>query len=223
MGEYNYMKKLIYALIMSIVVGEILIFYNRILSGVGIHIIILLIIILIIIFGNLSPKTKNILQSLILLPLLRIISLSIPQLSKNVYIQHVIIYGIMFIPIYLIMKHQHILYKESGTSSSILLYRSPSLKRVYIYVPTVMLTIITIVKIGQYMSIIPNIQAISPDVANVIGELVSIFLIIILSISLLVSDTKCWNKYISNTINICSIPLLLAFVTIVIHKIMVVI
>jgi hypothetical protein len=219
-GEYNNMKKLIYIPIMSIAIGELLIFYDRILAGAGIHIISLLVIILIIIFGNLSPRTENILQSLILLPLLRIISLSIPQLSEKIYIQYLIIYGIVLIPIYLILKNQHVLHNDSGTGSSILLYISPSFKRVYVYAPTIVLTIIIIGMIGQYMSIIPDIQTISPDVTNVIGEFVSIFLIIILSISLLVSDTKYWNKYVSNSINIYSIPLLLTFVTIVIHKIM---
>lgn len=223
MGEYEDMKKWIYEPIIGIAIGEFLIFYDRILAGVGIHIINLLAIILIIIFGNLSQKTRNILQSLILLPLLRITSLSIPQLSENIYVQHLIIYGIMLVPIYLIMKNQHILCNESGTSSSILLYISPSFKRIYIYVPTIILTIVMIGMIGQYIGIIPDIQTIPSEVTYVIGEFVSIFLIAILSISLLVSDTKYWDKYISNIVNIYSVPLLLTFVTIVIHKIMIVI
>lgn len=223
MGEYDNMKNWIYIPIIGIAIGELLILYDKILAGVGIHIISLLAIILIIIFGNLSLKTKNILQSMILLPLLRIISLSIPQLFENIYVQHMTIYGIVLIPIYLTMRYQHILYKESGASLSILLYSSPSFKRVYIYEPTIILTIILIGMVGQYIGIVPNIQTISSDITGAIGKLVSIFLIIILSISLLVSDTKYWNKYMSNTVNIYSIPLLLTFVTVVIHKIMTVI
>lgn len=203
------MKKLTYIPIIGIAIGEILIFDNKLIAGIGIHIISLLAIILIIIFGNLSMKTKNILQSLILLPLLRIISLSIPQLSKNIYVQYLIIYCIVLIPIYLIMKHQYMIHKESGTS-----------RRVYVYEPVIILAIIVIAMVGQYIGIIPDIQTPPSEVTYAIGKFVSIFLIIILSISTLVSDTKYWNEYISNSINIYSNPLLLIFVAIVINKIM---
>lgn len=220
MGEYDDMKKLTYVPIIGIAIGEILIFDNKIVAGAGIHIMSLLAIILIIIFGSLSLKTKNILQSLILLPIMRIISLSISQLSNNINVQLLIIYGIMIVPIYLIMRHQYMIHKESGTSTSILLYNSSASKRVYIYEPITILMIIVIAMIGQYIGTIPYIHASSSDV-TVIGEFVSIFLVIVLSISLLVSDTKYCNKYISETINIYSGPLLLVFATIVINKIMV--
>jgi len=118
------------------------------------------------------------------------------------------------------MKNQHVLQKESGVSTSILLCSFPSSRRVYIYVPTVVLTIVIVGMIGQYIGVIPNIRIISPDV---IGEFVSIFLIVILSISFLASDTKYWSEYISSNMNICSGPLLLTFITIVIHKIMLII
>lgn len=115
------------------------------------------------------------------------------------------------------------LHKESETSTSILLYSSPSLKRVYIYVPTVVLTIVVMGVLGQYIGVIPNVQTPSSEVMYVIGEFVSIFLIIILSISFLMSDTKYWNEYISRNVNIYSSPLILTFITIVIHKIMIII
>lgn len=219
MGEYNDMKKWTYLPIIGIVIGELLILSNNILAGIGLHIINLLAIILIIIFGNLSLNVKNVLQSLTLLPLLRIISLSIPQFDGNFdgNVRYLIMYGIMLVPIYMIMKNQYILHKEYGTNLSILLYSSPSFKRVYIYMPTVILLMFIMIMIGQYVGVIPNIQTIQPEV---IGEFVSIFLIIILSISLLVSDTKYWNEYISRGISIYSSPLLLIFVTIVINKIM---
>lgn len=219
MGECD-MRKWTYISILGTIVGELLIFHGQILTGLGVHIINLLAIILIIIFSKFSLKEKNVLQSLTLLILLRMISLSIPQLSTNIYVQHTIIYGIMLIPIFLIMKNQHVLQKESGVSTSILLCSFPSSRRVYIYVPTVVLTIVIVGMIGQYIGVIPNIRIISPDV---IGEFVSIFLIVILSISFLASDTKYWSEYISSNMNICSGPLLLTFITIVIHKIMLII
>lgn len=72
------------------------------------------------------------------------------------------------------------------------------------------------------MSVISN-SVYPSDVINIGGEYMAIFLIILLSVSLLVSDTKYWNEYISNILKICSNPLLLVFVTIVIFKIILVI
>lgn len=218
MGEYNDMKKWLYFPVIGIAIGDFLLFSGNILAGIEIHLINLLAIILMIIFGNLSLKIKNILQSMILLPLLRIISLSIPQLSKNIYMQHLIIYGIMFVPIYLIMKNQHILHKESETNLAVLIYETPSFGKVYIYIPIVILTmVVPIAMFGKYIGIIPSIQTI-PEV----GKFVSIFLIIILSISILISETKYWNEYLSNSLDIYSSPLLLTYVIIVIQKIMVI-
>ena len=220
MGECDSMKNWIIIPIIGVIVGELLIFHGQVLTGLGVHIVNLLTIMLVIIFGNQSLKEKNILQSLTILPLLSIISLSIPPLSVNSYVQHMIIYGIMLIPIFLIMKNQNELQKESGTVLSILVCTYPSFKRMYLYVPTLVLIIIMIGIIGQYIGIIPSVQIISQDI---IEESVSIFLIIILSISFLVSDTKYWNEYISSSINIYYSPLLLTFVAILIHKIMVII
>jgi hypothetical protein len=217
------MRKWLFIPILGIIIGEFLIFRGQIVTGVEIHIANLLAIILLVIFGKLCLKEKNILQSLTILPLLRLIDLSIPQLSADIYVQYAIMYGVMFIPIYLIMKSQYVLQKESGTALSILLYTSPTFKRLHIYVPTVVLIIVMMGTIGQYIGIIPAMQIPSSEVTYVIGEFVTIFLIIILSISLLVSDTKYWSEYISRSINIYSSPLLLTFVTIVIHKIMIVI
>ena len=56
-------------------------------------------VILIIIFGNLSLETKNILQSLTLVPFLRIISLSILNMTNNVYLEYILLYGILITPI----------------------------------------------------------------------------------------------------------------------------
>ena len=69
MGEY-YMKKEIYLPICGMMLGEIFIFNDNILVGLGLHVINILAIILIITFDNLSLDTKNILQSLMIFPLL---------------------------------------------------------------------------------------------------------------------------------------------------------
>ena len=68
------------------------------------------------------------------------------------------------------------------------------------------------------MSIISNMQ-IPVKIVSVDGEIVSIFLIFILSISFLVSPTKYWNIYVSNTLNILADPMWLIFICIVIFNI----
>lgn len=61
------------------------------------------------------------------------------------------------------------------------------------------------------------------EIINIGGELMTIFLIISIVISLLLIDTKYWNKYISGMLDTCSNPLLLIFAIIVIFRIMLVI
>jgi len=72
------------------------------------------------------------------------------------------------------------------------------------------------------MTIISNGQF-SLEVVTTGGELTNIFLIILLSISLLVADTKYWNGYISHMLSTFYKPLLLVFVAIVIFKIILII
>jgi hypothetical protein len=224
MGEYHNMKIFrIYFPIIGIILGEFLIFYDMIYQGIGIHIISVMSIILMIILGNLSLETKNILQSLVVLPMLRIISLSIPRFFAKSQTQHLLIYGVILLPIYVVIKNQQI-YKESITILSLLLYSPLSVGRIYIHnTPIIVLIISIATMIGQYIGIIPDrIIPYTKTPSEVIGEFATIFLIIIFSISFLISDTKYWNKYVSNTLNMCTNPLLLTFIMIVLFKIMLV-
>ncbi len=322
------MKKEIYIPILGIIVGELIMFYDQILTGLGIHIINFIAIILIIIFGKLPLKEKNILQSLTLLILLRMINLSMPQFFTTALMQYPLIYGIMFLPIYMVINSQQISSNDVGVN----------FRKLYIYVPIAivigivaaiieyriidpvalvekirfsdiaLISIVMFVFIGiteelifrsilqtrlekilglrygllltgvifgimhvsyrildeilfaiifgiilgyifqktrnllfvtsihgttnvtlfgilpnMSMSIVANTQNIPLDTIIASGTFISIFLIIILSISLLVSDTKYWNEYISGMLKTYSHPLLLVFVTIVIYKIILVI
>lgn len=306
----------------GLVAGELIMFYGNILAGLGIHIINLLVIVFIIIFSNLSLKEKNVLQSLTLLIILRMINLSMPPFFSGL-LQYPLIYGIMFVPIYLTIKNQNISNKELGINFS----------RLYIYIPiAVIIGIITamaeyriinpiirfsdIVSIpiimfafigiveevifrsifqtrlekifglrygllltggifgimhSRYeilneilfagifgiiigyifqktrnlffttsihgtanvilfgilpnglMSVIANVQNLPSKIIAIGGEYTAISLIIILSISFLMSETKYWSKYNSNILSTYSSPLLLTFISIVIYKIMTVI
>ncbi len=68
------------------------------------------------------------------------------------------------------------------------------------------------------MSIISN-AVFSPEVINVGGELMTVFLIVTLASLLFLIDTKYWNKHILGIINISFNSLLLVFLLIIIFKV----
>ncbi len=55
------------------------------------------------------------------------------------------------------------------------------------------------------------------------GAAATISLIVSLSLALLISDSKYWNKWASTTLEACSNPLLITFAAIVAFKIMLII
>jgi hypothetical protein len=70
------------------------------------------------------------------------------------------------------------------------------------------------------MSIISN-SLYSPEILNVGGEFMTAFLIIVLIMSLFLTDTKYWGEFTSSTFNVSFNPLLLVFLAIVIFEIMI--
>lgn len=129
MGERN-LKKQLYLPIIGIIDAELLMFYSQTILGLGLHIINFLSIILIMIFSkSLKEKEKNILYSLTLVILLRMVNISTPQFFTNTLQQYPLIYGIMFIPIYSIIKNQQISSEELGIN----------FKKLYIYLPLAIL------------------------------------------------------------------------------------
>jgi len=119
------MKKEIYVPIFGIIAAEGLMFFDKIFQGLGIHIVNLFTIIFIIVFSSVRLEEKNILQSLILIIMLRIVNLSMPQFFTVAILQHSLIYGIMFIPIYHVINNQQISLKELGID----------FRKLYIYLP----------------------------------------------------------------------------------------
>jgi membrane protease YdiL (CAAX protease family) len=112
--------------IIAIIFGELAIFHKDVLYGLSIHIINLLAIIIIIILNEkMSIKINNALQSLVLVILLRVMNLSIPLFFTTILQQYPLIYGIMFLPIYILIQNQHISTKELGIN----------FRRFYIYLP----------------------------------------------------------------------------------------
>jgi membrane protease YdiL (CAAX protease family) len=122
-------KKEIYLPILGIIIGELLMFMGHVYSGLAVHIINIQAISIAIILGKFSDDIKKILQSMLLLLLLRIINLSMPQLFTFTLLWYTVIYGIMFVPIYYVIKNQNITLKDIGID----------FKRWYIYLPAALL------------------------------------------------------------------------------------
>ena len=68
---------------------------------------------------------------------------------------------------------------------------------------------------------IATISNITPEIINISGEFTTVFLIIAISISLLLAESKYWNRYISDVLDIYSYSILVVFIEIVIFNIMV--
>jgi len=117
---------IIYLPILGIAAGELMVFFGHIYAGLAVHIITLQAVILALIFSDLSSDTKKALQSLILLPLMRIINLTMPQFFTITLLGYPLIYGVMYIPVYFIIKNQQIPLKVIGINS----------RYIYIYVPS---------------------------------------------------------------------------------------
>lgn len=200
------MKKEVYIPILGLIIGELAIFYDNIIYGLGIHVINLLAITFIIIFrSSLELKMKNILRLISLTIILRMINISMPQLFTTSILQYLLVYGIMTIPIYYVIKDKFMLYKESRIVP----------RKFYVYLATIILIVFTIV-IPQY-----NVfGSLSPDVIYISGEFITVCLIIFMIVTLLLSETKYWNMYISDTLDMNSNTLLSIFIVMAISKIM---
>lgn len=119
------MKREIYFPALGIVFSELMMFFGQVNIGLPIHIINLQLISLALIFNNFQSDIKKVLQSMILLILMRIISLVMPQFFTNTLFWYVLVNAIMFIPIYIIIKNQDISLNEIGIN----------FKRFHIYLP----------------------------------------------------------------------------------------
>lgn len=155
MGECN-LKKELYFPIIGIIDAELLMFYNQTIIGLGLHIINFLAIIFILIFGKLKEKEKNFLYSLTLVILLRMVNISTPQFFTNTLQQYPLIYGIMFVPIYLIIKEQQISSEELGIN----------FKKLYIYIPIAIL-IGFIVAMSEYKILNPMAMISDMRISNI--------------------------------------------------------
>ena len=110
------MKKYAYLSIILLIVSELLIFSGNTLPGLGLHLLNLLVIIFVVLFYNHDLKVYHVLQGLTLVVLLRVVGLSMPQFFTDTLIHYPLVYGVMFIPIYYVIKNQQLSKEELGIS-----------------------------------------------------------------------------------------------------------
>lgn len=115
----NYINQMIVS-VLAIVIGEMLIFSGQAIYGLALHIIHLqALTILIIKDRNFFPISRDmdikpIFQSFALLLLMRIVNMAMPIFFIPSIFWISVIYGVMFIPIYSVLKHQNFTLKEVG-------------------------------------------------------------------------------------------------------------
>jgi membrane protease YdiL (CAAX protease family) len=124
-GIISKIQKDIYLPILCIAAGEILMFFGHVYSGLAVHVINLQVITLFLVMSRISPEKKNVLQSLLLLLMLRMINLAMPQFFTLSLLSYPLVYGVMFIPVYYITRHQNITSLEIGIH----------FRRWYLYLP----------------------------------------------------------------------------------------
>lgn len=126
MGKCDQMKKEIYLPVIAIAIGELMMFFNQVYTGLAIHIITLQSIVLFLIFSSAKKDIKNVQQALLLVLQMRIINLAMPQFFTITLLWYPLIYGVMFIPIYFIIRHQQMQPRELGMN----------LDNLFLYLPT---------------------------------------------------------------------------------------
>ncbi len=153
------MRKEFYIPIIGIIVAELLMFPGNsfILYGLGIHAVNIIAIILMITLSSIKLEEKNLLQGLTLIILLRIINVSMPQLFTIDILQYSLIYSIMILPVYFVVKNQHISFEELGVD----------FKKLYIYLPLAII-IATIVAIIEYKILSPDSIIESINIPNIV-------------------------------------------------------
>jgi len=119
------MRHKLYIPLLGIAAGEIMMFSGHVYIGLIIHIINLQAITLALVLSDFPNEKKNMLQSLLLLLQMRIINLAMPQFFTLTLLWYPLVYGVMYISIYYVTRHQNINSKDIGINFA----------RWYFYIP----------------------------------------------------------------------------------------
>lgn len=147
-------SKFIFIPIFTIIIAELLLFTGKLQYGILMHILtIFMIIILLFLVKNHNVNYG--LETLTLLPLLRLVNISMPVFFSFKLYLYIFIYAPLIIPIFLIIRHQKIAYEDLGFKT----------KNLLIYIPLALI-IGYIIGLGEYTiikadTLIPDLSILS--------------------------------------------------------------
>nr|WP_321497975.1 CPBP family intramembrane glutamic endopeptidase [uncultured Methanolobus sp.] len=143
--------KIILLPILSIIIAELMLYMGKLEIGISMHVIILLSLALSSAWMH-DSNTSYSLQALILLPILRLINISMPVFTERTLYLYIFIYTPLIIPIYLIARHQKLTLKEEGFT----------LKNIHLFIP-ISLVIGYLIGLAEWYTI--NAQSLIPDLS----------------------------------------------------------
>ncbi|MDW7731741.1 MAG: CPBP family intramembrane glutamic endopeptidase [Methanolobus sp.] len=158
-------ERLVVFFILFIVLAELLLFAGRLEASLTIHFLALIGIA----FSTVWVRDRTILyslQALMLLPLVRIINVSMPLSDVPVFI-YVNIYAPMLVPLFFLIRHQKLSAKDLGVT----------FKKMYLYIPLSIIVAIIIAE-GEYLAIGPGYLALGLSMQDMVGLSILIFLFV---------------------------------------------
>ena len=189
-----YQFKELYMPIIGIIFGELMMLHGDVYYALTIRLIILLAIIFKVITKEFK-ETKIILQNIVLLILLQLINMSTPR-GDDIIKNYLLIYGVMILPILLIIKN---------------LETKNFRKHFYYIIVTILIGTLSTIFDYRMLSAHHDVK----DILYFNGNILVVFLLLLVSILFLLSETKYWNKII----DICTNSLIPVYIVIMISRI----
>ncbi len=139
--------------IVAIVLAETLLYMGKLQAGILLHVLIPLCLAVASMWIH-RPNVRLIMEVLIMLPILRLINISMPVFFETTLYLYFFIYAPLAIPIYILIRHQRFTLKELGVT----------FKNLHIYLPLSLL-IGLMIAMGEYNTI--QVGSIIPDASIV--------------------------------------------------------
>lgn len=138
--------------IAAIVMAELLLYMHYLQAGIFLHVMIPLCVAIASMWIH-DPEVTSALEGLMLLPMLRLVNISMPVFFGTSLYLYLFIYAPLFIPIYVILRHQRLTLKQIGWT----------LENMYLYLPLA-LVVGYLIGLGEYNiitvgSLIPDTSA----------------------------------------------------------------
>ena len=155
--------------IVAIVLAETLLYMGKLQAGIFLHVMIPLCLAVASMWIH-RPNVSLIMEVLIMLPILRLVNISMPVFFGTTLYLYFFIYAPLAIPLYILIRHQRFTRKELGLT----------LKNLHIYLPLSLLVGL-LIAMGEYNTI--QVGSLIPDAS--IGSLLKISVVMFLFVGLM--------------------------------------